>query len=73
MQWLIKVCTILDIANLWDAAARFDVDKQDYNSFINAICRKQKMNSISESCLYGLIFSSLKPAASQTVQKMGKQ
>lgn len=57
------VCTILDIANPWDAVARLDEDERDDLGITDAIGRKQEMNVVSESGLYALIFTSRKPQA----------
>jgi len=57
------VCRILDIANSRDAVAKLDEDEVDDVGIADAIGREQRMNIISESGLYALVFTSRKPEA----------
>lgn len=62
--WVLKdVCSVLDIANSRDAAARLDEDEKDDVGITDAIGRKQKTTVISESGLYNVIMLSRKPEA----------
>lgn len=63
--WFIanEVCTVLGIANSWDAVSRLSQHQRDALGISDAIGRIQKTNIISEGGFYKLAFRSNKPEA----------
>ena len=62
--WFIanEVCNLLDIKNASDAVSRLDEDEKQ-TSVLPISGQNRKVNLISESGLYALIFKSSKPSA----------